>query len=182
MEQQIPSRFKYRTFEDAISDLETRKNKNISEDFVLSFCPFLIGGKTKCYVRYNDVGEICDSLCTKCLSMTGRSPIYGSKYVYPLCRQCLSDIGHLDDADKKGQKMKTKSKKNSVSEAAINWEDFEKAVNSRGAKLVELANKYNLYPADMRQAIVDKYGSQIAFKKGRNGGIFWSVSMVGQNV
>lgn len=182
MVQQTLSRFKYRTLEEAISDLESRKNTNINEESILSFCPLILGGKNKCYVKYNDIGEICDSLCVKCLSTTGRSPIYNGKYVYPLCRQCLSDIGHLDDADKKGLKMKAKSKKSNVSEAAINWDEFEKSVNDRTAKLVELAGKYNLYPADMRDAIVQKYGNQIAFKKGRNGGIFWSVSMVGQNV
>jgi hypothetical protein len=175
------SRFKYRSYEECISDLESRKNLNISSEYILSFSPLLIAGKIKCYVMYNEKEEICDSLCTKCLSRTGLSPIYNGKYVYPLCRLCMLDLEHLDNSDKRNVKM-TKNKKNNVSETTIDWTDFEKSVNERTAKLVKLAEKYNLYPADMKQAIIDKYGKEIAFKKGRNGGIFWSVSMVTTNV
>ena len=150
----------------------------MSSDFLSGFSSFSINGKHKCYVRYDVNGDICEALCLKCLGKTNRSPIYNTKYVYPLCAECLVDILHLDNNDKKGIKMKSKSKKNDIANTTVDWEAFEKMMTEGSAKLVKLAESYNIYPADLKQEIIKKYGNQISFKKGRNGGIVWSTTVM----
>jgi len=43
--------------------------------------------------------------------------------------------------------------------------------SSGTAKLVALAQTYNIYPNDMRDMIIAKYGDKIEFKRGKNGGV-----------
>ena len=74
--------------------------------------------------------------------------------------------------------MRTNSKKNDPSSVNFDWNNFEKMMAEGSAKLVKLAESYNIYPADMKEQIVKKYGNQIAFKKGRNGGIVWSTKVI----
>jgi hypothetical protein len=55
----------------------------------------------------------------------------------------------------------------------------EKMIVDGTAKLVKLSEEHNVYPTQLKEAIISKYGSQISFKKGRNGGIMWTVKAVG---
>ena len=170
-----------KSFEEAMADLELRKSKNIeNSEIITEYSPFSIGGKTMCYVKYDEVGEIKSCLCGKCLNQIPRSPVYNSKFVYPVCRECLSDIEHIENTERKNAKMKTNSKKNDVSQVNFDWKAFEQAMADGSAKLVKMADSYNVYPTQLKAAIISKYGNQIAFKKGRNGGIIWATKTIGQ--
>jgi hypothetical protein len=67
--------------------------------------------------------------------------------------------------------MKKRTSKNDPSVVQINWSEFEGMVSSGTAKLVALAQTYNIYPNDMRDMIIAKYGDKIEFKRGKNGGV-----------
>lgn len=169
-----------KSYEEAMLDLESRKAKNAKNiEEISTYCPFILNGSTKCFVKYDEVGNIKSCLCAKCWNKIERSPVYNSKFVYPLCIECMSDIEHIENTEKKGLKMKTNSKKNVMTQVNFDWTAFETMMASGDAKLVALANQYNVYPAHLKEAIISKYGNQIAFKKGRNGGIIWSTKTIG---
>ena len=164
-----------RSYEDAMSDLAERKNKNFSDNLELyRYSPLIIGGKQKCLVLYDENGDIQKTLCVKCLATIDRSPYYNSQYVCPLCRHCLKDISHIEDTNKKEQKMNQRSKKSDPTNVSIDWSGFESSMAAGNAKLCELAKQYNIYPNDMKELLVTKYQQHIIFKKGRHGGIYWA--------
>lgn len=169
-----------KTYEEAMLQLEERKALNSQNmDELMTYCPLVLAGVTKCFVKHDEEGNIKSCLCVKCYNKIDRSPVYNSKFVYPLCKECLHDIEHIENTDKKGVKMKTTSKKNDMASVNFDWTAFETMMASGSAKLVALANQYNVYPAHLKAAIISKYGNQIAFKKGRNGGIIWATKTVG---
>jgi hypothetical protein len=175
-----PSIYKYKTYEEAMLALESRKNENIKNlDTITNYSSLIIKGSTKCLVLYGEDGEIKSCLCTKCLNKINRSPVYNGAYVYPLCIDCLSDVEHIENIQKKDAKMKTNSKKNDIAKINFDWVAFEKMIVDGTAKLVKLSEEHNVYPTQLKEAIISKYGSQISFKKGRNGGIMWTVKAVG---
>jgi hypothetical protein len=168
------------SYDEAMASLEQRKAFNASNmDLIAEYCPYTVEGAAKCLVRYDDVGNIKSCLCMECWSKIDRSPVYNSKFVYPLCKECLMDIEHIENTDKKGQTMKTNSKKNDITKINFDWVEFEKMMASGTAKLVALADTHNVYPIQLRQAIIAKYGDQVTFKKGRYGGIIWTSKTIG---
>lgn len=174
-------RSNYKTYEEAINELNCRRSSNTQDlDKISNYSPFVLNGRNKCLVSYNEAGDIISCLCTKCLNKIDRSPVYNSQYVAPLCRECLIDISHIENTEKKEKNMKTTSKKNDVSKINIDWVSFESMMANGSAKLVALSTQYNVYPANLKEAIIAKYGKEISFKKGRNGGIIWTVKAVGQ--
>ena len=168
------------SYEGAMAALEERKAANSTDlDSIAEYCPYTVAGATKCLVKYDEDGNIKSCLCAKCWNKIDRSPVYNSKFVYTLCKECLMDIEHIENTDKKGPNMKTASKKNDITKINLDWVEFEKMMANGSAKLVALAESYNVYPVQLRQAIIDKYGDQITFKKGRYGGIIWTTKTVG---
>jgi hypothetical protein len=164
-----------RSYEQAMFDLEQRKNKNLSGDVeIYKYSELSINGKNKCLVIYDELGDIKECLCVKCFTKVLRSPYYNTKYVYPLCRYCLFDVYHIEDQNKKEQKMNQRVKKQDPNSVTINWTDFENSMASGSAKLCDLASQYNIYPVDMKELLIKKYENHIVFKKGRNGGIYWA--------
>jgi hypothetical protein len=169
-----------KTYEEAISELEARKSKNLEDiDEIAKYSPFVINGKCACFVMHNQDGDIISCLCGKCLNKIPRSPVYNSKFVYPLCQDCILDIQHIENTERKNVKMKSESKKSTIDQVNFDWDGFEKMINEGTAKLVKLAEENNIYPKDLKSAIISRYGSQVSFKKGRNGGIIWSTKTIG---
>jgi len=164
-----------KSYEEAMSDLEKRKEYNLTNNLdFYKYSPLIVDGKYKCLVAYDDYGEIKKCLCSKCLSSIDRSPYYNTKYVYPLCRSCIIDVFHIEDQNKKDQKMNQRNKRSDPSAVSVDWTSFESLMASGNAKLCELAKQYNVYPSDMKNILIKKYDSHIVFKKGRNGGIYWA--------
>ena len=162
-------------------DLEARKKINLSnQENFSSFSVLTWREGVKCAVSYDESGEISSCLCSKCLTKIDRSPIYNSKYVYPMCVHCLADVAHIENPPKKEVNMKTKKVR--TDKLVIDWVAFEKAMSEGSAKLVKLAEEHNSYPVDFKAALVAKYGGRLAFKKGRNGGIVWCATKMVPNV
>ena len=154
-----------------VIEFETRK-KFAKEG---SLCDFEHDGKF--FVKIDDNGVICDSLCSYCFNPTGSSPYKNCKegvHVSPVCVSCLRDYLYIHDYLKSNGKCKDVSKRrmrrdNMVSE--IDWKKLDDQIDNGKAKLTVIARQLRIDTSDLRQAIVKKYGDKIQFKKGRNGGI-----------
>lgn len=163
--------FIYRSLDQILEEFEQRKNENrkIATEFNYTELNTYSGRTT--IVTTNDKGEPDGCLCKHCFKKLDHLPFSYGKYVSPICTYCLKDIYWIESTNKKEIKMKKRTSKNDPSTLNIKWNEFESMVNNGTAKLVELAKTYNVYPNDLKTVIVAKYGDNVEFKKGRNGGI-----------
>ena len=125
----------------------------------------------------DEKGKITHSFCSYCLKKVERNPWKNGAYVFTTCPECLESCVVIEDfigGDKTVTKKKRVSKMKNVNEIEIKWEEFETLVSERKAKLSLLAKEWSVYPMDLKKFLVNKYGEKIVFKKGRNGGIYWS--------
>lgn len=162
-----------------MGDLEERKLKNKESfgEYSYTLIETRKASGKEIPVTYNNEGDINGTCCTHCVAFIDRSPFYGGAYVYPVCNTCLIDIWFIENKNKKDKTMSKRNKKSNVSDINLDWVKFEESVNNGTAKLVAMADQYNSYPADIRTMITEKYQGKIEFRKGRNGGIYFTASI-----
>lgn len=168
----IESKWTYRSLAQILEEFEQRKseNKKIAKQF--SYTDMNQGDGGTVLVTTNNEGKPEGCLCRHCYQKLDHLPFSYGKYISPICVKCLRDIAWIESPNNtKENKMKKRTSKNDPSVVQINWNEFESMVSSGTAKLVALAQTYNIYPNDMRDMIIAKYGDKIEFKRGKNGGV-----------
>ena len=156
------------------------KNKSIFSSIVVDNPKFtFISDEGKeIPVITDEKGKVTHSFCSYCLKKVEKNPWKNGAYVFTSCVECLQSCGVIEDfigGDKTVTKKKVRtSKMKNVNEIEIKWEEFESLVSEKKAKLSLLAKEFSVYPMDLKNFLVKKYGEKIVFKKGRNGGIYWS--------
>jgi hypothetical protein len=124
-------------------------------------------------VIYNAAGDkIKGSLCVYCYARTKLDPWRNGAYVFTICRKCFADCSVIEDSFTASKKdLKVRRKMVDPDTVEIDWDKFEKWVENKQAKLVDLAKSYKIYPKELKEKLVDHYGDRIQFKRGRGGGI-----------
>lgn len=56
----------------------------------------------------------------------------------------------------------------------LNWDAIDNLINNKMAKLSNLSKELKIKSSELHDILVGHYGDRIVFKRGRNGGIFWS--------
>jgi hypothetical protein len=162
----------YRSLDQILEEFEQRKseNKKLAQQF--SYTDMNKGDGSTVLVTTNDEGKPEGCLCRHCFQKLDHLPFSYGKYVSPICVKCLRDIAWIESPNNtKEIKMKKRTSKNDPASVQINWSEFETMVSNGTAKLVALAQSHNVYPNDMRDMIIAKYGDKIEFKRGKNGGV-----------
>jgi hypothetical protein len=163
--------FEYRSVAQILQQFEERKDNNKILASRFSYTEIDRWDNKKILVTTNDNGEPEGCLCQHCFEKLDHLPFSYGTYVSPMCINCLRDIEWIENTNKKETKMKTRTSKNDPKKITVDWTKFEQMAVAGEAKLVALAESYNIYPNDMRVLIIEKYGADVQFKRGRNGGI-----------
>ena len=58
--------------------------------------------------------------------------------------------------------------------SSMNWAGIETAIKDHTFKIVKMAGDLNANPVELRDLLVEHFGDKITFKRGRNGGVFWT--------
>lgn len=176
-----------------LAEFLTRKNTNklaISEYHYSQEDVLLSGTKTiNILVNKDDNDKIIGSACRYCYQHTNLDPFRSGAYVSTICQECLKNISEIeawivnpnkDELEKQGgniipkiKRTRKKRRSSPFDTSKLNWENIEKEIRSGSFKLVEQSKKVGLSPLELRNYLVDKWGSKLIFKKGRNGGIFF---------
>jgi hypothetical protein len=163
-----------------IEDFEKRKNLNIKNisSFVGNLSEANSTGKKNIPIAVDDNGNLAGCFCSYCKQFLNKeNPWKSGVYVFPICNLCLKYVITIEEflANKKGAaKMRTRKTMVDPDTVSVDWENFEKLVENKQAKLTLLSKRYKIYPAEMRAILSEKYGERLEFRKGRYGGIFWN--------
>lgn len=123
---------------------------------------YLINNKTK------------QSACTYCFATTNQDPFRNCAKdvsIAPICHDCMKEIFVIEIIIFGKDQTTPRRTKTDPQKIKINWELIEKLINNRQAKLLSLSDRYNIYPREMKELLITKYGNQIKFARGRGGGI-----------
>jgi len=161
----------HRSVEQILQEFEQRRSNNRNKALEFNYTEIDRGNGKTILVTTDQKGEPEGCLCGHCFEKLNHMPFSYGKYVSPICVKCLKDIHWIENTNKKETKMKTRTSKNDPKKISIDWTKFEEMASSGQAKLVALAESYNIYPNDMKTLIIEKYGESVQFKRGRNGGI-----------
>lgn len=67
--------------------------------------------------------------------------------------------------------MTNEQQNNSVN---VNWEEMDSLITDGNCKVSILATNLSVKPQELRDALREHYGDRIEFRRGRNGGVYWS--------
>jgi hypothetical protein len=67
---------------------------------------------------------------------------------------------------------KTNSKSKQIIIDSINWSEVETSINAGGFKIKTFAEAKGWSQASLKEALVEHFGDNIVFKRGRTGGVF----------
>ena len=163
--------FVYRSADQILAQFDQRKINNRNKALQFNYTEIDRGNGKTVLVTTNEKGDPEGCLCNHCFEKLNHLPFSYGKYVSPICTKCLRDINWIENTNNKEIKMKTRTTKNDPKKISIDWMKFEEMATAGQAKLVALADSYNIYPNDMKTLIIEKYGENVQFKRGRNGGI-----------
>lgn len=159
--------------------MPVRKNLDMGKwetycDYCGEFCMF-VNQEWLQYAGYTD-GKIkfdirCD-LCNQYEFKMGHhlNPIvkgYGRLPIEMILK--FQERNNMSDA-----KTKRTTKTNDVLAGSIQWESMDKLIDVGNCRLSLIAEELNANVVDLREQFIAHYGDKIVFKRGRNGGVFWS--------
>lgn len=81
-----------------------------------------------------------------------------------MCETCFNNKGASKMAEASVEKVPV----------VIDWEVVEAALNSNTLKVKQMSEQLGIKQADLANAIKEKYGNTVVFKRGRKGGVYRS--------
>ena len=167
--------------EEILEAFNKRRQENISKIVnteSLSFKEKWPGGKEIPVTIDEETEAVSGCFCSYCKEyLKGEDPWSRGVYIFPTCRECLTNVKTIEDylSNRKGDNnVRVRKTMVDPSSVSVDWDNLEKLIADRQAKLSLLAKRYKVYPAELRAIIESKYGERVSFKRGRYGGIFWN--------
>jgi len=56
----------------------------------------------------------------------------------------------------------------------LNWESIDTLITNKQCKIQHLSKELNVSQKDVKNALIEHYGTRIVFKRGRYGGVYWA--------
>ena len=156
------------------------------------YCGELIGNVDKDWMKHygfseknTEEGKIpleCRTCNTNNIVREVRELRSGNKISDKSVRIILDTLGVKEEKMGTAENIKTITETKMTTTKAVktpadmDWASIEKAIKGKAFKLLAAAKELKISPADLKTLLVNKFGEQIEFKRGRNGGVFWKTN------
>lgn len=101
-------------------------------------------------------------------------PIFIEEKTNPPAEDILSEEFNMSDETTTVRKTRVARKSVDELSASIDWVAMDALINQGKCKISLLEDQLEANPADLKNLFVAHYGDKIEFRRGRNGGVFWT--------
>lgn len=110
---------------------------------------------------------VCQIKCTYCTAPMGE--LENPPDVDFICEQCFAER-------KDKVENEVKSKEQTIKETLdnIQWDSIDGMINDGKCRIIVISKELKVPAVELRKAFDSHYKDRITYKRGRNGGVFWS--------